>query len=333
MESIGKYLSIPLCFLLVLVGIIIASQSNLHPSVSFLLSALWVISSASITALNILFSLIINPVHIEHFYSSVFSMLFSHLSVLVMTSLFVFSEFPQTKGDWIRNFSALFSSCFGIYFGLFRYFFPKKPEGESSVLFNADLLRIGIISTIGIFLCVPMIVIQTLSLFEYPSPVTLASLWMNWTFLVAVFFDFILQYFIERKKTHVEVELNDEARYFRMNEEEEGTPEEDERRFVDLLCLFISPLFYLSLLPQTLSLVGIPFVLFCFRRFRILQKKESRKEEHEEDLLNMNWIERRGIFLMPLNLVSFVFLMFLILPPITMTCGLFWIVDHTRRNK
>jgi len=257
-------------------------------------------------------------------------MLFGHVCVVVITAIFAFSEFPKSKGGWARNIFIIFISCLGMYVGFFGLgmFRDVWLEEESSLL-----LRSWVISSIGLFVCGPMIVIETLSLFDFPSAISVVSLWLNWVFLASVFLDYIINFFLDRKRDIIKVELDEEVRYFPMNDEEEDVDDGEEgRKYVSLIGRSISPFFYFSFFPQILSLLGIPFALLCFKRFRTSLKKEPEMEGNNQRAdLDMNRTERKGMFLIPLNALSFLFLMLVILPPITIISALFWIISPIRK--
>lgn len=88
------------------------------------------------------------------------------------------------------------------------------------------------------------------------------------------------------------------------------------------------PLVVISFLPQALSIVGLPFVFQSLNRYLV---SASGKEIVDGGKGSFTWFGYRGYFLLSLNLFSFLFVLLLVLPGVTVV-GAILLLAHKGRK-
>ena len=76
-------------------------------------------------------------------------------------------------------------------------------------------------------------------------------------------------------------------------------------------------------MPQFVSILGIPFAYECIKRYHLSSKGQGMKPSDGQ----LTWLGSRGYFLMTCNVVSFLGVMVVLLPPMTVI-GLGLLVLH-----
>jgi len=181
-----------------------------------------------------------------------------------------------------------------------------------------------------------MLVVQFLSLSEYSPLSTLIFISFNLCFLVAYFFDTFLFSITHYERRHIQIDPQESEDplssfpYQSLN----GDDDIDTARPFPILWIIVLPLFTLSILYQTFTIVGIPHFLRSVRKALAQAKKETRASEFtREREAPISLIEAMGMFLIPLNLLFFLFLMLLILPFGTTVLAGLWVAKKLEQKK
>jgi len=220
----------------------------------------------------------------------------------------------------------------------------EQPEEKRHPwnLTNWNLLQWTVNSIFFYFLCLPMSVVELFSFHENPSPILVVSIGFNVAFSIIFVAGSVLGMSLERKPKKDIVLLSDYARDEGEERDENGEEENQlgknlkQAFYARIILLLIAPFFFISILGQVLSVLGIPYCLRSLKRFfsPLLNRQDEETEGKTLPKEALTLVEARGLFLLPISLLFFCLLMLFLLPLLSLAAVIFWFADlgATRRE-
>jgi len=216
-----------------------------------------------------------------------------------------------------------------------------------------DALRLG-----KVFLqYTPLIILQFASFSVANTPVFVASLFYNGLELLSIISFELAKWTREaRSPTNssrpksgsiLQVPLLDRDDAQQLEEEEaeergEGEPTEGDMDPGDFDIVIVNlprshiltyaaiPLLLISILPQTLTILGLPFCFAVVRRY-LLACKDSQVDSSQAR--GLSWFEMRGYSLVIVNMLSFMIILMILLPFGSVTEVFFYVIKLAQRRK
>jgi len=322
--------------LLFLVPTILNRLSILATFSSHLIPTAWMVLVLCVELANFWFLYQLYQVSDKIFYTGV-AFFAVYLAISIVYSLvFLFfslidSSSPFAKGT-LGSLLILCRLNFCVSFAL-------SEEKENQKLFCSQPLpgvsQATLNSLAAFFLCFPMLFLQISSLSLFFPVISIIAIFLNGLLIAFFFTEFLVTLITRRRQggffTILEDEGLEERNYFELASPI-SEPEGVKATFLPSLCFWLSPVFFLSLLPQALTLVGIPFLLRSALRYLDLQKRGENPQDYYRIPIQqeMGWAETRGLFLIPLGSLSLLFFLVLTLPFLTLALLLLAFAEQLR---
>jgi len=268
------------------------------------------------------------------------------LLVHMLYSLYVtylHSKVPLHHSSYNRQRIELGAFYFLSLFDL-RFLFLSFPKDESSRYLPMTMKEILLIGSgcLVMYQSIPLFVVESLSTQHFSPMITLIAIGFNLGMILLFIGELVVGFFKDKKESQREgPKPKEEDKDISMvspsssQQDAAASPssspliEHAEGTFTWILVYLCAPLVGFSLVPQMATMIGLPFALRCLFRFsysaKVLKKQESQLGKE------LSWIEKKGLFLVPLNLVSLVLLMVVILPWISLV-GLMLLAYQTIDN-
>jgi hypothetical protein len=182
----------------------------------------------------------------------------------------------------------------------------------------------------GFFQFLPFLILQGNSFWTYVPATSLLAAFFNSFGLLLLFSFEAFQWLRERQSPHsgraftplnrldalalpLLVSIEEEK-----EDQKKSTSSGQSPPFVSPFLWFLLPCVVLSLIPQVLSVIGIPFAWACLRRFLSGLNENQHHQQQPGTTVHFGWFEGRGYFLLFVNAFSLTFVLLFLLPWLTL---------------
>ena len=232
------------------------------------------------------------------------------LSNTIFTGLLLFQNIEG--GFWRRLTLVLVSFLSLVDFGLLNV----VTQAHQMI----ELLRLSH----GFLQFLPLLVLQLVSFSMVAPIISLVALFFNSLGLGLLLITEVSRWLFSSQKAVIEeFELAEVLSSSSTPLNEKATTVGPSLFFLKFLTALSFPVVVISLIPQALTLLGLPFCLFVLKRLAV----GFSYEDYQDKKLEPSWLDARGYSLLLVNIVSFLFAMIFLLPGITIA-GLVLLVGH-----
>ena len=206
--------------------------------------------------------------------------------------------------------------AFGLVFSLIDLTVCHFLDPGRDITQDINSFRLGL----GFFQSLPLLVLQAYSLSTVATLPTLLAIFFNASSLALLLIQEVSCWVLRPRSSEQRRDKSTLTDPLLASELDSPTelalnPAPPPPKYFAPLCWISFPIVLVSFLPHLCTLVGIPFSLACLRRFFIAKAQVN--DGSSAIRRDLGPMEQRGYFLVPLNLVSLSFVLFLLLPGIS----------------